>query len=188
MLAENGREHPASYGWCLMRTESVRAHAWPAYAAAALAFAYAAVSFYWGLGGTALLDTVGGEIERLTRSGGAAAFALAWGAGVVKVLGGVLALALVRPWGRRVPRQLLLVLAWAGAAVLILYGGTLVVAAALVEADVLDAPASADHRALRWHLWLWDMWFLVWGVLLALAAWQFSRHPPSERLTPPTSR
>ncbi|MEA2497122.1 MAG: hypothetical protein QOJ29_5033, partial [Thermoleophilaceae bacterium] len=35
--------------------------------AAALAFASAAVSLYWTLGGTALLDTVGGAVEDLAR-------------------------------------------------------------------------------------------------------------------------
>ena len=38
-----------------------------AYLAAGLAVASAAFSLYWALGGTALLDTVGGEIEELAR-------------------------------------------------------------------------------------------------------------------------
>jgi hypothetical protein len=39
----------------------------PAYAAAVLAFGSAAVSLYWTLGGTVLLDTVGGTFEHLAR-------------------------------------------------------------------------------------------------------------------------
>ena len=35
-----------------------------AYAACAWALAFAAIGFYWAAGGTALLDTIGGEIER----------------------------------------------------------------------------------------------------------------------------
>jgi hypothetical protein len=35
--------------------------------AASLAAASAAMSAYWALGGTALLDTIGGEIERWAR-------------------------------------------------------------------------------------------------------------------------
>jgi hypothetical protein len=43
-----------------------------AYLAAGLALASAAVSLFWMLGGTALLDTVGGEIEELARERSAA--------------------------------------------------------------------------------------------------------------------
>jgi hypothetical protein len=28
---------------------------------------------------------------------------------------------------------------------------------------------------LRWHLWVWDMSFLIWGLLFASAAWYFTR-------------
>lgn len=41
-----------------------------AYGAAALAFAYAAVSLYWATGGTALLATVGGSIEEVGAAAG----------------------------------------------------------------------------------------------------------------------
>jgi hypothetical protein len=44
----------------------------PAYAAAGLAFASAAVSLFWTLGGTLLLDTVRGAIEDLARDRSAA--------------------------------------------------------------------------------------------------------------------
>ena len=80
-------------------------------------------SFYWAAGGTSGLNTVGGAIEELARARDPAGVALGLGAGVLKVAGGVLALALVRPWGRRVPRRLLLGVAWAASAVLTLYGG-----------------------------------------------------------------
>jgi hypothetical protein len=46
---------------------SLRSTRVPAYAAAALAFGSAAVSLYWTLGGTVLLDTVGGTFEDLAR-------------------------------------------------------------------------------------------------------------------------
>jgi len=51
----------------------------------------------------------------------------------------------------------------------VLYGGVLTVVCVLVESDVVHRSADADARALRWHAWLWDCWFLVWGVLLGLA-------------------
>jgi Protein of unknown function (DUF3995) len=75
------------------------ATAWAAYAVCALALLSAVPSFYWALGGTAGLDTVGGAIEELGRTRDPAGVGLGIGAGVLKVAGGLLALALVRPVG-----------------------------------------------------------------------------------------
>lgn len=32
---------------------------------------------------------------------------------------------------------------------------------------------KVDWYALRWHLLLWDPWFLVWGLLLGAAALEY---------------
>jgi hypothetical protein len=149
--------------------------AWAAYAACALALLSAIPSFYWAAGGTIGLDTVGGAIEELARARDPAGVALGIGAGVLKVAGGVLALALVRRWGRRVPRRLLGGVAWAASVVLTLYGGLLVAVGALVLAGVVRPAGLVDRTALRWHVLLWDLWFLVWGLLLGVAAWQYGR-------------
>jgi hypothetical protein len=148
---------------------------WAAYAACALALLYAVPSFYWALGGTAGLDTVGGAIEELGRSRDPAGVALGIGAGVLKVAGALLALALVHPWGRAMPRRLLLGSAWAASAVLIVYGGLLVVVGALVLTGLVSPSGPVDRTALRWHVLLWDLWFLVWGLLLGVAAWHYGR-------------
>jgi hypothetical protein len=113
-----------------------------AYAACALALLSAIPSFYWAAGGTIGLDTVGRAIEELARARDPAGVALGIGAGVLKVAGGVLALALVRPWGRRVPRRLLGGVAWAASVVLTLYGGLLVAVGALVLAGVWSVPLA----------------------------------------------
>lgn len=152
-----------------------RATVWAAYTAAALALLYAVPSFYWALGGTAGLDTVAGAIERLGRAHDPAGVALAIGSGVLKVAGGLLALALVRPWGRRIPRRLLLGAAWAASAVLTAYGGLLVLVGALVLTGLINPSDPVDRTALRWHVLLWDLWFLVWGVALGVAAWHYGR-------------
>ncbi|MGI8591252.1 MAG: hypothetical protein ACR2M5_09740, partial [Nakamurella sp.] len=39
----------------------------------------------------------------------------------------------------------------------------------MVQFGVIAASASADHRALAWHAYLWDPWFLVWGLLVTAA-------------------
>jgi hypothetical protein len=59
----------------------------PAVAAFVIGMLYAAVSAYWGLGGTGLLDTVGGTLEREGRAGAGGVRLLLWMAVLLKVNG-----------------------------------------------------------------------------------------------------
>jgi hypothetical protein len=136
-----------------------------------LAALYAGVSAYWGAGGTALLDTIGGTLEREGRAHSAGLLAVVWLTVLLKLAGGGIGLVAVSQprwlssrWRRVVGR-----LAWLGAVVLVLYGGVLTLTGLLVQAGIVHASAHADHKALRWHAFLWDPWFLVWGLLLAAA-------------------
>lgn len=139
-----------------MRMERSVPGAWPAYAAAAAAWSFALVSLYWALGGTAGLDTLGGGIEELARARDPRILGANGVAAALKVLGGVLALALVRPWCLRLPRWLLLTAAWGGASLLILYGALQEAGVALVALGVLDPAEPVDPRVLRWRLLLWE--------------------------------
>ena len=47
----------------------------------------------------------------------------------------------------------------------------------LVQAGVVAHGRNADRTALAWHAFLWDPWFLVWGLLVAAA---LRRMPPVE--------
>ncbi|GEM_PF-1546013 len=100
--------------------------------------------------------------------GGALPVLTALAVAVAKLAGGLLALALVRPWGRVVPRGWLL-LGSAGASVLlvVVYGGLNVLPGAFVLSGVIHPAGAVDRTALRWHIGVWDLWFLVWGILLA---------------------
>jgi Protein of unknown function (DUF3995) len=140
-----------------------------AYAAAAAAFGYALVSAYWALGGRGLISTVGGYVTQLAHRGGAAPVLLALAAAAAKVVGGLLALALVRPWGRVIRRGWLLGCAAGASLLLVVYGGLNVLLEALVLSGVIHPAGSVDRTALHWHAGVWDLWFLVWGILLALA-------------------
>ena len=71
--------------------------------------------------------------------------------------------------------------AWLAASVLTLYGGVLTVIGLLVQANIVQASAHAAHTALRWHAFLWDPWFLVWGLLLTTAL-AMTRRPSTDRL------
>jgi hypothetical protein len=133
-----------------------------AWSAAALMLASAAISAYWAVGGTGLLDTVGGSIARWGRDGGL---------GIRLGLAAIVVLKLVTAWlplrsvcqpRRRAVRRL----AWVEAAVFTVYGGVLTVTGLAVQVGLLDAGAHADWRALDWHAYLWDPWFLIVGLLV----------------------
>ena len=146
------------------------------YAACGCAWLFAAVSFYWALGGQLGLDTVGQGAVEAAASGSLAIRAALLMIGLLKVAGGLLALALVQPWGpRRFPRWLLLAAGWAGAALLVLYGGGQVGVQLLVKTGVIATPADMDWRGFYGHLYLWDPWFLLWGLLLGVAAFCSTR-------------
>jgi hypothetical protein len=100
-MTEKRESAPAASGWSAPGTVT-------AYAAADVAFGYALMSLYWALGGHALVSTIGGYVEQFARRGGALPVLIALAATLAKVAGGLLALALVRPWGRMVPRGWLL--------------------------------------------------------------------------------
>lgn len=144
-----------------------------AWAAAALGTGHALVSAYWAAGGTALLDTIGGDIERWARERHAGLGAAIWAVAALKlgvalaapVLAGVGA-GRLPAWTRgRVPRRL----GWVAAVTLALYGGVLTVTGLLIQAGVIEAAADADDRALAWHAYFWDPWFLLWGVAFGLS-------------------
>jgi hypothetical protein len=99
-----------------------------AYAAAVAAFSYALLSGYWALGGHALVSTAGGYAAQIARRGAAAPVLPALAA-AAKAAGGLLALALVRPWGRVIACRWLRVISAAASALLIVYGAVNVLAA-----------------------------------------------------------
>ena len=139
-----------------------------AWAACACGLAYVAISLYWALGGSWLLATVGASLAGT--SSAAVKFAV-WAAVALKAIAAFLPLvaigALHRPprgWERWLRR-----LTWIEALILTAYGLVLTATGLLVQSGVIAPPRNADHRALRWHAYLWDPWFLVWGLLVTTA-------------------
>jgi hypothetical protein len=146
---------------------------WIAYVAAICAGLFCAVSLYWASGGTAGLRTVGGFAERMARASGSGSAMVIWVTVVVKAVGVILPLSLVRAWGRVVTRRWRAAACGAASVILVLYGGVQVISEALVELGMIRPGGSVDWVALRWHLELWDSWFLLWGLLLGTATWCF---------------
>ena len=150
--------------------------AWAGYLACAWAFVFAGLSIYWARGGTAGAATIGPAITTPVAAGEAGWIALLWATALLKALIGLVALALVRPWGRAIPRRLLLAGAWSACAVMALYeGAASLVQHGLMVAGAIGTPTGLGALALRWHLALWDPWWLLGGILLGLAAWGYQR-------------
>ncbi len=139
--------------------------------------AFAAISFYWGLGGTLGLDTLGGSLEGLARAHDRTILIAVWVTGFLKLLASLLALALAGTWAARLLRRPVTILGWVAAGLLTLYGGILVVPEALVTIGAIKPTQPVDWKPLLWHLYVWDMSFLVWGILFGVATWRFARMP-----------
>jgi hypothetical protein len=152
------------------RATRLRAAQTTGWAAFAIGLLYAAISVYWGAGGTWLLDTVGSGLGKGHGGSALVVFAV-WLAVGLKVIAAVLPLLAVSAnssirsrWSR-----LIRALAWIEALILTVYGLAWTAVGLLVQAGVIGTSASADHRALEWHAYLWDPWFLVWGLLVTAA-------------------
>ncbi len=142
---------------------------WAAYTAAAWGFLFAVPSFYWALGGmSGAGSTVSPSLVKLAEDRVPWFVAVLWITGVLKVIGGLLGLALARSWGRWTGR--LVVLAACGAAVLLIWHGALfIIQGILVEAGLWTL--SADVMSVsRWYTFLWGPFFVLGGVAFALAA------------------
>jgi len=70
---------------------------------------------------------------------------------------------------------MLLLAGWAGSALLILYGGVQIGVQLLILTGVIEAPADMDWRGFYGHLYLWNPWFVIWGVLLGITAYFYTR-------------
>lgn len=146
------------------------------YLACVWAFAFAALSFYWAIGGTAGGATIGPDLQRLGLTRDPGFVAILWATGVLKVIVGLLALALTQPWGRRIPSWTLLPVAWCAGVIMALYEGLAsLIQHALMVAGIIATPSGLGSFAARWHLLFWDPWWLLGGLLILLAAWSYSR-------------
>lgn len=156
-----------------IRTAS-RAAVW----ASTWAWAFLALHVYWAFGGRFGFGDQTDPIPATTST----VTGWVWTLGVLVMFaaGPVVPLALVRPWGRRLPRRLLLVLMWIGAAVLLIRGGlglldgllrVLGVAGGLTRLSYEETLGSAHPTAYTlWSSTAIDVVFVVGGVLFARAA------------------
>lgn len=124
-----------------------------------------------------MLDTVGGAFERLGHSASPAVLAALWAVVLAKTIAAGLPVVVNRGLARPSLRGALRRLAWLAGWGLAAYGLVLAVPGLAIQAGLLHVGARADRRALPWHAYLWDPWFLVWGLLGSAGAGESSRSP-----------
>lgn len=139
---------------------------WPAFAACTWAIAFAAVHLYWGLGGSAGLPP-GRSV-----SDNAALFVINLVAIPLCLIGALLALALLQPWGRRLPRRWLLAAGWSTSALFIVHTLPAIAKGVLI---VLGIHADALSAEERFSLFLYEPYWFAGGVLFGLAALNLQR-------------
>jgi len=130
---------------------------------------FAAVSIYWALGGMWLVDTLHRSFQEGARTRELRLVLVVWAAAVLKVVAAVLPLVALHRLTRPGWNRLVWVLSWLAAAILTLYGLVYTAAGLLVLWGVIRLSAATDRRTLTWYAYLWDPWFLVWGLLAAAA-------------------
>lgn len=165
---ENSQERQSSL------LENIGVPTWPAYNAAVWALLFAAVSFYWALGGTALLDTIGESVTGPALAGDPLVVAAVWISVFGKLAGVPGALALTQRWGSLFPRWLVLLAGWGVTALLCLYGGANLVQQLLMAAGVVEV-SDTFRPVLMWHLFLWSPVWLIGGVLYGIATFYLTK-------------
>ena len=172
-MADAGFTHAAGAG--IPGSATSRRGMLPALAGLVVGLAYAAIIVYWAVGGRWLLNTVGISLSQPGQAGHLAALLAVWGAAAVKAVAAVLPLLAIGVWPRTANgglRRLARVLTWIEAAILVGYGLVLTASGLLVQAGMIESAAHADRLALKWHAYLWDPWFLIWGIFVFLALWR----------------
>jgi len=154
----------------------------PCIGAVACTAAYGGLKLYWALGGSGGLRQAPlpqkSIQEALARE--SSAVAGHWISVGLAVVGIGAAIATVHPWGRVLPRWLLI-----GPLSTL---SVLMILRALLQAigDVqrlLDGVSPTSAYTARWDLALWSPFFLLWGVLWGALVYQFARRTRPARLS-----
>ncbi|RJQ75849.1 DUF3995 domain-containing protein [Amycolatopsis panacis] len=141
--------------------------------AAGWAVLFAGAHFFWALGGELGLDISAGSRLAAERPGWFVAGGL-WGVGGLCLVGAVVAGGLARRGVRGRRWRLLKLLGW-GVAALLLVRGIGIEVLILSGVRGVDDAVSSGQRF--WTLALWNPWFILGGLLFALAARNFGKEP-----------
>ncbi|MEU0565469.1 DUF3995 domain-containing protein [Nonomuraea sp. NPDC005983] len=158
------------------------------YGAVVCAVAYGSMKFAQALGANALVDKdpLPSPLRERLLARDPLFVTSHWVLAGAAVVGVIVALATVRPWGAAVPRRLLLAITWTlGIFMIARAVGVLgfgFVGDTLVLTGVRPIPVGQAGLVLdlaRWDLLLWSPFFLLWGVCWTTAGRRLARrgHP-----------
>ncbi|WP_427891474.1 DUF3995 domain-containing protein [Kribbella sp. GL6] len=158
-----------------------------AYGAAAGCVAYGAMKLAQALGATVLADKdpLPPDLRDRLLARDPLFVASFWVMAGAAVIGVVVALSTVRPWGRAVPRRLVLAMVWpigiamVARSVGVLGFGFVGDILTLGGHPDLGSKAALAEELARWDLLLWSPFFLIWGACWTATAVRMSRRMPS---------
>ena len=134
-------------------------------AAAAWCVAFGVLSLYWAAGGTLGVDQLAVSLQERADERETGFIAIVSVTGIAKLLGAIVPLWLVfGPLPSRAVRKGLLLLCWAGGALLAIYGLT-----DIVTGSIRAARGTTENAI--WYAVLWGPTWLLGGVLFLMTAW-----------------
>lgn len=153
---------------------SHRAHR-TALLAAAWAILFALMSFYWAAGGRVGLETLGTGFVGSDGQAPPDLITFTWITGFLKLVAAGIVLALVQPRGHRWYRLLRWGAGLAGSLFVLYALGNAVQHLLMLTGSLPVARTIGTLEAVRWHLFFWDPFWLLGGMLFVAAAWYAGR-------------
>jgi hypothetical protein len=143
---------------------------WACYAASGWAFLFAAMSFYWALGGTRGAATLGLWAEQAARNREPEMVFTLWVTGLLKAVLGLLPLSVLQGWFPSLSQRLLRpAMSWIGASIVLYYLASSV-QGLLMLGGMVPMSKSLGRTGVVWHLMLWNPWWIFGGTLFIIAA------------------
>jgi hypothetical protein len=146
----------------------------PCVGAVACTAAYGALKLYWALGGSGGLRQAPLPARSIQEALAREPMAVAghWISVGLAIVGIGAAVATIHPWGRKLPRWVLI----APLSVL----SVLMILRAVLQAigdlqRLLGGASESAAYTARWDLTLWSPYFLLWGVLWGVLVYRFAR-------------
>ncbi len=145
------------------------------YLACVSALLYAAPHLWWGMGISAAFP---GDYKSLP--GNVLSIAIGfWTMGFLAILAAIFALSFIKPWGRIIPRSILLILGWIASVGLTFWGLGFFYLRFFIEIGRVTSSLQFTYQDSNIYpvIWgyIWYSLFLVWGISLGITVLQYQR-------------
>ena len=123
---------------------------------------FAGMSFYWAIGGTIGVRSLGGSIYEMSLNPTTTFLVIVWMTGFVKLLGVLLLLLLLVRWQNTLMKKILYYMTKTVGVLLFLYGFLNFFTITLSAFHILEF--ELDNYATFWRLAFWEPYWMVGGV------------------------